>query len=78
MLTWLIFAAQMVEKSDQKGDFLLVAPVLEKGAASRKVIIPPGKWLADDGQTIWGPAEIDVETPLSRLPHFVPMEENAK
>ena len=60
------------------GDFLLVAPVLEKGAVSRKVVIPPGKWLADDGQTVLGPAEIDVAAPLSRLPHFASMEENVK
>ena len=53
------------------GDFLLVAPVVEKGAMSRKVVIPPGKWLGDDGKTVIGPAEIEVSAPLSRLPHFV-------
>ncbi len=53
------------------GDFLLVAPVLEKGATSRKVTVPPGEWLADDGQKVTGPAEISVTAPLSRLPHFV-------
>ena len=52
--------------------------VMRLNAASRKVVIPPGKWLADDGQTVLGPAEIDVPTPLSRLPHFVPKEENVK
>ena len=60
------------------GDFLLVAPVLEKGAYSRKVVIPPGKWLADDGQTVLGPAEIEVTAPLSRLPHFVLMKETVQ
>ena len=60
------------------GDFLLVAPVLEKGAVSRKAVIPPGKWLADDGKTVLGPAEIDVATPLSRLPHFVLMKETVQ
>ena len=53
------------------GDFLMVAPVMEKGAVSRKVVIPPGKWVADDGQTVEGPAEIEVKAPLSRLPHFL-------
>ena len=53
------------------GDFLLVAPVLEKGATSRSVLIPPGSWLADDGSAIAGPCRIEVEAPLSRLPHFV-------
>ena len=47
-------------------------------AASRKVVVPPGKWLADDGQMVTGPAEITVTAPLSRLPHFVSMAENVK
>ena len=53
------------------GNNLLVAPVMEKGAKSRKVILPPGKWKADDGQIFNGPAEIDAPTPLPRLPHFM-------
>ena len=52
------------------GEDLLVAPVVEKGAKMRKVIIPPGRWRGDDGTEVEGPAEIDVKTPLSRLPHF--------
>ena len=53
------------------GDDLLVAPVVEKGAKSRKVVLPPGKWKADDGQLHIGPATIEVLTPLSRLPYFI-------
>lgn len=53
------------------GDELLVAPVLKKGATSRKVVLPPGKWSADDGQVYDGPATIEVAAPLSRLPYFV-------
>ena len=53
------------------GDDLLVAPVMEKGAATRTVVLPPGKWKADDGQTFKGPATIAVATPLARLPHFI-------
>ena len=60
------------------GNSLLVAPVLEKGAASRKVVVPPGRWLSDDGQVVTGPAEISVAAPLSRLPHFVLTEGNVK
>ena len=52
------------------GDDLLVAPVMEKGAISRKVVLPPGKWKADDGQVYDGPMTIDVATPLERLPYF--------
>ena len=52
------------------GGDLLVAPVVEEGAVSRKVVLPPGTWKADDGQTYRGPATIEVSAPLSRLPHF--------
>ena len=53
------------------GDKLLVAPQMDKDAATRTVLIPPGTWSADDGTTIVGPTQITVATPLSRLPHFV-------
>jgi alpha-glucosidase (family GH31 glycosyl hydrolase) len=41
------------------------------GATSRKVVLPPGKWKADDGQVYDGPATIEASAPLSRLPYFV-------
>ena len=53
------------------GDGLLVAPVLEKGAKSRRVVIPPGRWRGDDGAVVVGPATVEVPTPLERLPHWV-------
>ena len=56
------------------GDFLMVAPQVEKGAAAREVEIPPGRWVADDGTAFDGPARITVKTPLSRLPYFVRSE----
>jgi len=52
------------------GEDLLVAPVLEKGATSRRVVLPPGSWRADDGRTYDGPATIEADAPLARLPHF--------
>ena len=52
------------------GDDLLVAPVVEKGATSRKVIFPPGTWKADDGRIYNGPATIYIPAPLTRLPYF--------
>ncbi len=31
------------------GDNILVAPVLEKGATTKRIIFPEGKWIGDDG-----------------------------
>ena len=61
--------------SDIKDEFimgtdLLVAPVMEKGATSRRVVIPPGRWRGDDGKTVEGPTTIEVAAPLARLPYF--------
>ncbi len=52
------------------GDRLLVAPVLEKGAARRKVVIPEGRWKSYDGQIISGPKTVDVKISLDDLPFF--------
>ena len=52
------------------GSDLLVAPQVEKGAAERTVVIPPGTWVADDGSVVTGPTRGTVKTPLSRLPYF--------
>lgn len=62
-----------VDDQFMMGDFLVVAPQIVKGATERSVEVPPGKWLADDGETHIGPKRITVPTPLSRLPHFVRM-----
>ena len=51
------------------GDDLLVAPMVTKGT-SRSVLIPPGRWKADDGQVFNGPAQRTFEVPLDRLLHF--------
>ena len=53
------------------GEDLLVAPVMEKGATSREVVLPPGKWRDASGVVHAGPARISVDAPLGRLPHFV-------
>ena len=52
------------------GDFLLVAPQMQKGGASRVVRLPPGKWEADDGSVHVGPKSMSVDTPISRVPYF--------
>lgn len=53
------------------GDRLLVAPVVEKGAQTMKVTLPRGRWIADDGQSYEGGCQIEISTPLDRLPYFV-------
>ena len=52
------------------GENLLVAPVIQKGARSREVIIPEGTWEGDDGSKIKGPVTIKIDVPLERLPYY--------
>ena len=60
------------------GDDLLVAPVVEKGAKTRRVVIPPGRWRGDDVKEVVGPATVEVAAPLERLPHFVRLSTDCK
>ena len=55
------------------GDEVMVAPVLEKGATSRSVIIPSGEWVDynNPSATYVGPDTIVYEAPLDVLPLFV-------
>jgi len=52
------------------GDEILVAPVVEKGARSRTVIFPEGKWKCEKGKTFSGGKAIEIDVPLERLPYF--------
>lgn len=52
------------------GDDLIVAPVVEKGARSRAVVLPPGQWQAEDGNVYTGGSTIQIKVPLERLPYF--------
>jgi len=72
-LTWVWNADAAAGIRDQflLGDDLLVAPVVEKGARRRKVLLPPGVWQDLDGRRWTGPGEIDVAAPLDRLPRFL-------
>lgn len=57
------------------GENMIVAPVLEKGATSRLVAIPAGKWL-DEWGNLYEVEEsekyrwVEVETPIERIPYF--------
>jgi alpha-glucosidase (family GH31 glycosyl hydrolase) len=52
------------------GDLILVAPVTEKGAESREVVFPIGKWAGDDGSLVEGPVTLVVAAPIERLPWY--------
>ncbi len=55
------------------GPEVLVAPVMEKGARSRKVLFPEGEWINwwQPSQKYRGGRSYTVQAPLDRLPLFV-------
>lgn len=54
------------------GGALLVAPVVDEGATSRVVHLPPGEWVSWDGaESFSGPGEVMVAAPLTEAPVFV-------
>jgi len=72
-----------VDDAYMLGDHILVAPVLEAGAETRKVLLPEGGWYHFwDDQAYSGGDEVEVSTPLNQIPFFVqagsviPMEED--
>jgi alpha-glucosidase (family GH31 glycosyl hydrolase) len=52
------------------GDNLLIAPVVEASARARRITFPVGIWIGDDGSEVVGPADVEVEVPLERLPYY--------
>lgn len=54
------------------GPDLLVAPVWQEGVTQRQVLIPPGTWTdAWTGESIEGPTEVSVETPVHKVPLYI-------
>lgn len=53
------------------GDALLVAPVIKKGAVTKKVWLPSGKWRYVNGEIYNGGRAVVVPAPLSCLPYFI-------
>ncbi len=52
------------------GDDIIVAPLLEKGARSRTVVLPKGRWKDENGKIFKGNKEVKIDVPLKRLPYF--------
>ncbi len=52
------------------GDRILVAPVVEKDARYRTVMLPPGKWQGFDGKHYAGPAKVTVPVGFDELCYF--------
>jgi alpha-glucosidase len=72
-----------VEDAFMLGRALLLAPVLDEGARSRKVQLPQGNWFDFwDDTLLEGNSEVQLAAPLERIPMLVaagsvlPMEEN--
>lgn len=53
------------------GDDVLIAPATKKDERARTVVFPEGVWTADDGKEYTGPASVEIDVPLNRLPYFV-------
>jgi alpha-glucosidase (family GH31 glycosyl hydrolase) len=51
------------------GNDVLAAPCTHP-AQRRQVLFPEGRWLADDGSVVMGPASVSIEVPVQRLPYF--------
>lgn len=51
------------------GENILVAPMDKKGF-ERKVVLPKGKWIADDGKVFKGGKTYTIDVPIDRLPYF--------
>jgi alpha-glucosidase len=52
------------------GPDILVAPVVEKGAQRRRLVVPPGRWRGDDGSVVSGPTSVEIDAALDRLPWY--------
>lgn len=52
------------------GNDILVAPVLTKGAVTREVVFPDGKWQGRDGMVYEGGTTQTVDAPIEKLPWF--------
>lgn len=52
------------------GENIVAAPVMEKGAKTRLVVLPPGRWIGPDGAAFAGPGAISLDVGLASVPWF--------
>jgi len=70
-LAWSCSGCDDVTDQFLLGDDILVAPVLERGASARRVVLPPGSWVLGDEPTASTVSGIvDIPVGLSSLPWF--------
>ncbi|NCD20925.1 MAG: glycoside hydrolase, partial [Actinobacteria bacterium] len=70
-LAWSYSGCDDVTDQFLLGDDILVAPVLERGASTRRVALPPGSWVLGDEPTASTVSGIvDIPVGLSSLPWF--------
>lgn len=54
------------------GEKILVAPVVVKGANSRRVYLPKGKWKDGNSNAVHqGPVALNYNAPITVLPYFI-------
>lgn len=61
---------EMIKDQFLLGKDIIVAPIIEKGARSRRVVLPKGEWVSDKAEIYSGGKSIEVSVPLDRLPYF--------
>ncbi len=66
------FRFRSVDDQIMLGGTLMICPIVEKGAVSRKIVLPEGIWHDFWTETSWeGNTTIDYPAPLDRLPLLV-------
>ena len=62
---------ELIKDQFMLGNNILVAPVVKKGALTRSVVLPKGKWQSEVGRIFTGGKTIKIKVPLDRLPYFI-------
>lgn len=61
---------EMVNDQFMLGDTMLICPVLEKGAAVRRIRLPRGEWESWRGEKFTGGCEMELSVLLEDIPRF--------